>query len=235
MSTVLQTGALASPATGATLVFGANTAAGSKICIGVRHNGATVSFTDSQGNTYAATSAFVSLSGTFAVQYFVSTATSAAALTLTITFPSGAVQDVFAAELPNRHATPWVTPAEASNGSTDIIGTANGAATNQVTGTFTPPSDDCYIMVMMRTDATGSITPPAGFTERIDALGCYVADMVQTTAAAINPTCVNGGTPTVGDCYAGLFKAAAGGGGGSANKIAHGLVNGGLVNGGLLS
>lgn len=207
MGTVLQTARRDFTVNGDTIILGSNTTAGTTLCLAVWHNGGTVSFTDSQSNSYVSTSPFVSLSGAVAVQFFKAPVSASAPCTITVGISGGNASHIEVFEVTGRHASPWVTPAAASNGSTDIIGNANGLSTSQATGSFTPPSADCFCIFALRTDATGFITPPAGFTEVHDGGGQYCA-YAFLAATSVNPTATNGGVPSVGDAYVGLFAAA---------------------------
>lgn len=226
MSTVQRIGR-GSTVNGDTLVFGSNVVAGNHVIVGMFHNGGTNTLSDSQGNTYTRIDPFTSLSGAAAIQFFWAPIASSGALTITVAVASGLTVAVQAYEVSGRAASPY----------NSLESQACGSSTTQETGAFTPPSDNCFLLFGIRTDSAPTMTGPTSFTQAASPNnGVYFfADYTQPTAASINPTVTNGGTPTVGDVYCALFTAAGGGGGGSANKITHGLVNGGLVNGGLVS
>ena len=75
-----------------------------------------------------------------------------------------------------------------------------------------------YLVMLANADG-GSYTPGTGFTEQFDTGGYYAGDLVQSTAAAINPQATITGFPTYSHGYVVVFKSDGSGGGGSAVPI----------------
>ena len=223
MSSVLQRAARGATTNGQTLALAGNTAQPSTMVVTITHNGATVTLTDSQSNTYTSTG-YVSIGGGIAVEFYTAPVATSAALTITVAVSGGNVTHVQAAEVSGLAVSPWVTP---------ISSASTGSGTSHAVGPVTPPTDGSFLSYVIYVDATGSITPPTSFTENLDASGYYFADFIQTTAAAITPTATNGGAPTFGYVYLGVFKGAAAAG--AAHALANSSPLASLVNGGLVS
>lgn len=110
---------------------------------------------------------------------------------------------------------------------------ANGITSTPTSGSVTCSVDNCMYIGLFGFDPTVSMSATPGasptFTERVDFSNAngwaYIEDYLQTSAAAVNPTCTGvAGVPFNGVSLA-LAPAAGGGGGGVGHKA---VIGGGL-------
>lgn len=119
-------------------------------------------------------------------------------------------------------------------------GASAAGAASIATGSVTPANNDSLLVAGLNSDTTNTISINGGFTisDQLTtnggvAVGGAMAYLVQTTAAAANPTWSWTGANNPNAAIA-VFKAGAGGGGGARARLVGGkLVGGGLLIGGL--